>query len=674
MKLGAYLEDFYQIKLIIDNELWEEHYQWCVKGKTKEIPLIVINSTLVGNQKHIYFESKEEILPYWDYDIVCENGISVFLQLGKITRSTLFAEKFTYSNWLGYRYSQEKTIFRLWSPVSKEVYLVLHSKKYKMNLEECGVWTITIYQDCDGLEYHYHFRINQNFIDTIDPYGVSSNADNKENFVIDWNKTYPMQNFYFVEDNFQPNDAVIYELSVRDATANLQVDYSGTFVALMNSKNKEYGLGKIKKMGITHLQLLPCFTFGGVHERIKDKHNPQFVYNWGYNPMQYFVPSGFYTTNPDDPYLRVNEFKKLIDTIHGLGMAVNMDVVYNHVYDSQWFPLEKLVPGYTFRTDDRGFLTDSSWCGNDLKTDHSMVRKLIVDSILHFQTYYQIDGFRFDLMGLMDVDTLKKIEEETTKNNPLTLLYGEGWNMDVALPEDKRANLWNANQLPNIGFFNDYYRNTVQQLISNIEITDDEILNLFRGNIIYNGKLFSSNQSINYVECHDNQTLYDLLQSRGYHQDTIVYYVRLVLGIIVFSQGVPFIHAGMEYFRTKRGSHNSYNSGDEINKIDWYSVNHLEDTVRQMIEIRKKYPHFHYSNNLDIEQSVRLEKRLGSVTIRILHPSVSPIQLVVKKDFKHETKYFSPYTTLLFDGSARCEIQMEKYDFDKPGVYVFIKQ
>jgi len=674
MKLGAYLEDFHQIKLIISCKLWEDNQKWYAKGKTGIISLFMTTSNLIGDERHIYFESKDEIFPYLDYDIVCENGITTFLQLGKITRSAIFEKKFTYLDWLGFRYYPDKTIFRVWSPVSKEVYLVLNEQKYKMNLENYGVWTITIYQDCDRSTYYYSFRVNKDFMDTLDPYGISSNADNKANFVIDLNQTYTMQHDYYFKGNFKPNDAIIYELSVRDATANMNIDNRGTFVALMNSKNTDYGLGKIKHLGITHLQLLPIFTFGGVYETIKDNQNPQFSYNWGYNPMQYFIPSGFYTTNPNDPYLRVNELKELVDTIHELGMAVNMDVVYNHVYDSKWFPLEKLVPGYTFRTDDKGFLTDSSWCGNDIKTDHIMVRKLIVDSIIHFQKHYKIDGFRFDLMGLMDIETLKKIEEETSKNNPLTMIYGEGWNMDVAIIPNKRANLHNANQLPNIGFFNDCYRNTIKQLVSNISISDEDILHLFQGNVIYNGKLVSPNQSINYVECHDNETLYDLLKSCGYSEDAIVCYIRLALGIIIFSEGVPFIHAGMEYFRTKKGNHNSYNLGDEINKIDWHHANNLEMTIMQMIELRKSYPHFYYYDNIDIEKYVRLDKNSGSTVIRLLHNAGPSIQLIIKKDFEKETKYFSPYTTMIFDSIVKCETTVETYDFDKPGVYVFIKQ
>lgn len=669
---SAYLEDFHQIKMILPNEMWTKDQIWYVKNAHNEYQLLINNVSCIENQMHVFLECKDELLPYIDYEITNKKDVLIKLKLGKITRAPLFEKKFTFSDWLGFQYHHQSTTFRVWSPVSKEMYLVLDDEKYQMEISKQGVWSITIHKDCDRCRYHFLFRINEEWVETLDPYGISSKANNEENYVIDFNKTYQMKHGYFYKKNFQKNDAIIYELSVRDATSSLDVEEKGTFQALSNSKNEAYGLGKIKKLGITHLQLLPVFTFGGVDENIKDNTNPNFLYNWGYNPMQYFVPSGFYVANPDDPYVRINALKELVDTIHDVGLALNMDVVYNHVYDHAWFPQEKLVPGYTFRTDERGFLTDSSWCGNDLKTDHTMVRKLIVDSIQHFQKNYLVDGFRFDLMGLIDTKTIQQIEKKTIQNNPLTMLYGEGWNMEVAIEKENRANMLNCEKLPNISFFNDYFRNTVKQLVSKIDIRKEDVLNLIRGNTTYHKTLVSSNQSINYVECHDNETLYDLLVSKGYPENQIKYYTLLALGLIIFSEGIPFIHAGMEYFRTKRGSHNSYNSGDEINKIDWFNENNLEDSIKDMIEIRKTFLHFHLSEQL--MDLIRLDDSSALPTIRIIDLIDSSVQVVVKSSFEEETKYFAPYTTMIFNGVRKTFEYVDKYDFDKPGVYVFIKK
>lgn len=672
MMPSAYLEDFHLIKMILPNEMWTNDQIWYVKNAHNECELFINNMSCIGNQMHIFLKCTDELLPYIDYEITNKKNVSIKLKLGKITRASLFEKKFTFSGWLGFRYQHQSTTFRVWSPVSKEMYLVLDDEKYQMEISKQGVWSLTIHKDCDRCRYHFLFRINEEWVETLDPYGISSKANNEENYVIDFNKTYQMKQGYFYKENFQKNDAIIYELSVRDATSSLDVEEKGTFQTLSNSKNEAYGLGKIKKLGITHLQLLPIFTFGGVDENIKDNTNPNFLYNWGYNPMQYFVPSGFYVANPDDPYARINAFKELVDTIHDAGLALNMDVVYNHVYDNTWFPQEKLVPGYTFRTDERGFLTDSSWCGNDLKTDHTMIRKLIVDSIQHFQKKYLVDGFRFDLMGLIDTKTIQLIEKKTSQNNPLTMLYGEGWNMEVAIEKENRANMLNCEKMPNVSFFNDYFRNTVKQLVSGMDIRKEDVLNLIRGNTTYYKTLVSSNQSINYVECHDNETLYDLLVLKGYPKNQIKYYTLLAFGLIIFSEGIPFIHAGMEYFRTKKGSHNSYNSGDEINRIDWFNENNLEDSIKDMIEIRKTFLHFHLSEQL--MDLIRLDGSSTLPTIRIIDWIDSSIQIVVKSNFEEETKYFAPYTTMIFNGVRKTFEDVDKYDFHKPGVYVFIKK
>lgn len=673
MIISAYLEDFHFVKLILKESLWNESYKWYAKRESQLIPLLIISSSSIYGEKHLYLKSDEEILPYFDYTITNQYNIEINLQLGKITRSKEFEDKYTFLDWLGFKYQKEKTIFRVWSPVSKAMYLVLNEKKYKMNYTIQGVWEVEIDGDCDKMPYHYYFRINEEFLETLDPYGISSSANNKENYVVDLTRTYQMEHQFFYKENFKKSDAIIYELSVRDATAKSNVKNYGTFKALKESVNEKYGLGCIKKLGITHIQLLPIFTFGGIDENIKECYNRDFLYNWGYNPMQYFVPSGFYTTNPNDPYLRINELKELIDVIHELGMAVNMDVVYNHVYLSNWFPTEKLVPGYTFRTDENGFLTDSSWCGNDLKTDHVMIRRLIVDSVEHFQKVYKIDGFRFDLMGLIDIDTIREIKELVVKNNPLAMIYGEGWNMDVLMEHHKRANLNNSFQIPEIGFFNDYFRNTAKLLVAEKENNKEEYLNLFQSLKYYTGEFVNSLQSINYVECHDNETLYDFFMEKRIPESEIPYYIRTALGLVIFSEGIPFIHAGMEYFRTKNGSHNSYNQGDIINKIVWNKEENLVQMIKEMIEIRNEYPHFHYYTPEEIKRNLCLDKTSDIFTIRILHKTAVTLQIVIKTDFVKETKYFAPYTKIIFDGERRCSKEVTQYTFDKPGVYLFTK-
>lgn len=673
MVSSAYLEDFYSIKVIISKELWIENEKWKAVSLEKTVSLNLLKIDNLFNDLHIYFECSEEINPDIDYKIVRSDGFSISLKLGKITRSKLFEKKYYFSNWLGFKYQKKHTTFRVWTPVSKEVYLVLNGKKIEMDKYQNGVWQVDVSGDCDKMSYYYHFRINNEFIDSLDPYAISSNANHSINYVIDWNKTYKMKNSYYRAENFSKNMMIIYEISVRDSTSFTKRNDKCTFKALKESTKESYGLGKIKKLGITHLQLLPIFAFGGVDELIRDSSNKEFKYNWGYNPMQYFVPSGFYSTNPNDPYARINELKELIDEIHSLKMGANMDVVYNHVYDHECFPLERLVPGYTFRTKDDGYLTNSSWCGNDLKTDHLMVRKLIIDSVIHFQEKYLIDGFRFDLMGLIDIDTINSIYSRLMENNHQSIVYGEGWNMDVSISEEERCNLNNCHKLDNVSFFNDYYRNVAKFILIDKEVKKELLLNIVRGCTSYSGKFLKSSQSINYLECHDNETLADYLRENNIKEENIKDYVRLALGLIIFSEGIPFIHAGMEHLRTKFGSHNSYNLSDDYNKIDWNEALDIEKTLIDMISIRKEYHNFYYDNIMDIEKKIKLDVHSSIPTIRIFFKDGRNIQIVIKNDYKLDTKFFSPYTQIIFDGEKRCLTTVEKYDFKKPGVYLFIK-
>ena len=487
-----------------------------------------------------------------------------------------------------------------------------------------------------------------------------------------------MKHSYYKNDNFQYLNSFVYELSVRDATSIVDCENKGTYKALIDSIDKDYGLGYIKKLGITHIQFLPLYAFGGVDELIRDNKEEGFLYNWGYNPMQYMVPSGFYSLEPNDPYTRINELKELIDTIHSLNIGVNMDVVFNHVYDSMWYPFEKLVPGYTFRTDERGYLTNSSWCGNDLKTDHLMIRKLIIDSVIHFQKNFKIDGFRFDLMGLIDVDTMNDIVDIVKKENPIAMIYGEGWNMDVKIPFNQRANMNNAAKMPKIAFFNDYFRNVLKEkYLHGKECDNNVIYNLLKGYYYKDGLFLSSNQSINYLECHDNYTLFDnfVVKSQYLSYDNIMDYTRLGLALNVLSTGICFIHAGMEKGRTKKLYDNSYNLNDNFNGINWYSKYDYTRTLVDLIKIKKEYQVFNYSNIEDINKFVTLEKDLDSnlLMIRYRDYKDTTLQMLISNDYEEKVRFFVPGTKLIFNGTQIVDEDVELIKINKPGLYLLKK-
>lgn len=674
---NAYLEDFYDIKIIIKNSHSFNDKIYLEQGNTIEL-LSIVNIDYVYQDIHLYCKTKEIIKPYLDYFIRIEGNEKIPLRLGKITRSSIFDRLYYFDGWLGYKYSTDKTIFRVWSPVCKEIKVVVDDIEHQLKYIDRGVWETTLLGDFEKSKYYYLFRINDDFNKTLDPYANSSGANHEFNYIVDLSKTYKLKkDYYKAHDNCK----IIYELSIRDATSKVDCKNKGSYDALTASVNTDYGLGYIKNLGITHLQLMPIFAFGGVNEDIQDSDVSNFKYNWGYNPMQYNVPSGFFSIKPNDPYNRINALKKLIDTIHSLDVGVNMDVVYNHVYDSTWFPFEKLVPGYTFRTDSQGFLTNSSWCGNDLRTDALMIRKYIIDSILFYQEFYKIDGFRFDLMGLIDVDTINIIKEKVQKNNPHAMIYGEGWNMDVNLKYALRANMNNSKKLLGVGFFNDYFRNVLRGSAGYIGFASGKKVNinilerLVKGYYYENGEFNDASQSINYVECHDNYTFVDLLKINlpQVTMSQIQDYVRLSLGMVLLSFGTSFIHAGEALLRTKEGIDNSYDLNDNINGIKWHNEYNVTDTLIDLIFLKKKFKVFNNLSKKEINTRVWTDRRSAVPSFRIIDNDGTIIQMFVCNNYEKYQKYFAPGTTMIFNGERIVSENVQKFEFSKPGVYLFLK-
>lgn len=666
--MKAYLEDFKLIKVISEKHYdLNNHYQ--VELLNHKYDLSLDHYEIFDNLCHLYLTSKIALEPHFDLKVIIDEE-QIKVELGKIARSKYFDEYYYFDDWLGFLYQEEQTTFRLWSPVAKAINIVVDQQKYPLSYKDKGVWEVTIKSNLDQKPYFYEVRINEDFFTTLDPYAKSSSSNHQVNYVIDFNKTYQFKNNYYTKKNWDSSKAVIYELNIRDATSLVNCQKNGTYEALTKSVNKKYGLGNIKHLPITHLQLMPCMAFSGVDEEIKDANDANFSYNWGYNPMQYMVPSGYFSVNPNDPYQRINELKTLIDTIHLLNMGVNFDVVFNHVYDSTWFPLERLVPGYTFRTDERGFLTNCSWCGNDLCTEHLMVRKLIIDTLLFYQQNYLVDGFRFDLMGLIDLKTMQIITKTLLKNNPLTLIYGEGWCMD----DYKKACLTNAKEIPQIAFFNDYFRNHLRGDVNNPysgylfgeDLNNETFFKLIKGIYQEEGFFRSFRQSINYVECHDNYTLYDLIKIKrpNYNNDQIIKIIKLSLGMVCFSFGIVFIHAGEELLRSKKGYDNSYNLPDDINGIVWDHEN-VTDILKTFLTLRQKlYDDFF---------KISLDKYYDLPVIRVIKNDFSTYQLIFMNKEEDINLYFAPGTTLIFDGDKEVNVNIQHLKINQPGLYIIKK-
>ncbi|GAE94258.1 pullulanase [Gracilibacillus boraciitolerans JCM 21714] len=400
--------------------------------------------------------------------------------------------------------------------------LVLQKHRIKMSRKpNGGVWHTLAEGDWNNSPYHFAVTVNGEEVLVNDPYAKSMTANSEQSAVIDLNSTNPVG---FRDVNYSKvskQDAIIYELHIRDATSSKHsgVKNKGKFLGLTekntrNAKGFSTGLSYISELGCTHVQLLPVQDFARV-----DELHPLESYNWGYDPLYYFVPEGSYSTNANHPYLRINECKEMIQAFHEENLSVILDVVYNHVFRYEHSAFEKLVPGYYFRHHQDGVPSNGSGTGNDIATERKMVRKFILECIDYWLTEYKVDGFRFDLMGLMDIETMQTIRERCLQEDRPILLLGEGWDLDTPLPPEQKATNAQSSQLLGISFFNDLFRDSMKGNLFEAENVGyangngyylERIAQLVSGSCHHKfGKIFSNPlQSINFVECHDNHTLW----------------------------------------------------------------------------------------------------------------------------------------------------------------------
>jgi pullulanase len=452
-----------------------------------------------------------------------------------------------------------------------------------------------------------------------------------------------------------PLDAVVMEINVRDFSMDPEVPFChrGKFLGLVETGLKTpggnpAGFDYLKQLGITHVQLMPVLDFAGV-----DELDPDRTYNWGYNPIQYFVPEGWYATDPMDPYSRINEFREMVDAFHQANIGVILDVVFNHVYDLATFPLELLAPGYAFRVDREGIHTALSGCKNDLATERKMVRKLILDAVLYWATEFKIDGFRFDLMGLIDFETMNEIRQELEAVNPKILVYGEGWKMQTGNESDRMAHLQNKKVLHTLGFFNDRFRDQVKgntfilaekgYATGDLTMAED-VAEWMLGGARHRLLFKYTSQSVNYVECHDNLTLYaKILQI---HPDEILAKKQSLLAtaMTLLSLGMPFLHLGQEFFRTKGFVENTFKAGDDINRIVWKDTDASQAAIRlvaQLIQIRRHHVGFRlksHSDLMDHATAIVLPSKTILITLRAdteltlcFKPTATPEEITLPK-------------------------------------------
>lgn len=558
-------------------------------------------------------------------------------------------QKFDYEvytgNDLGAVYSLKMTRFKVWAPEAESVKLNLYKQGEGDNLIEQhimkksanGTYVFEKQGDCNGIYYTYTVVNHGEEQEAVDPYTKAAGVNGQRGMVINLAKTNPQG---FELDGYRNpehiTDAIIYEGSVRDFTMDESsgVFHNGKFLGLTEANTTNHfgeatALDYISGLGVTHVQILPAFDFETVDEK-----NQKAQYNWGYDLDNYNVPEGSYAVSPYDGAVRIQEMKQMVLALHSRGIGVIMDVVFNHTYRRDDSNLQKIVPGYYYRSDETGY-TNGSGCGNEVASDRPMVQKLIVDSLIYWAKEYHIDGFRFDLMGVLDIDTMNVIAERLNEIRSDIYLYGEGWNGGPSsLAEEKRAFKASAKKMPGIGMFNDDIRDTIKGSV----FYDDHLgfvnggthlENALRYGITgavahpqvdydaYGSKPWAKEpgQSINYVSCHDNYTLWDKLSVScpEASEEKKKAMNRLCAAIVFTSQGVPFIQAGEEFLRSKplpekKGfAENSYNMPDAVNSIKWDNIHEYPDMIayyKGLMALRKAHPVFRMQSEAEMTQNL----------------------------------------------------------------------
>ncbi|MGM0369829.1 MAG: type I pullulanase [Bacillota bacterium] len=626
---------------------------WVMYG-SKFIPIEELDSS---NEPEYYLNLDQSL----DYDR------PYTIKAGRLSAKTILSPEiidnnYTYQGQLGVDYNSQGSTFKLWAPSAQRVELELFEEEnqeeatavYSLNKEDTGVWSTEIDGDLAGKYYSYIVNNSGRRTKVLDPYakamsGFDITRDKLgKGAIVDLDSTNPTgwedDDYVSVEDKC---NVIIYEMSVRDftisASSEVEAEKRGTYLGFIEK------IPYLKELGITHVQLMPVLNFYFGNEYKKDFEDIRDVdkidninYNWGYDPHNYFTPEGWYSLDPGQPALRIKELKKLIKALHQAGIGIILDVVYNHTAITDIF--EPIVPGYYYRRHADNSLTNGSGCGNDTASEREMMRKLIIDSTTYWASEYHVDGFRFDLMGLHDETTIKKMANEVREINPDVVLLGEGWNLGTLSAEEKyvkaageKRSLLRVERGPAV--FNDGIRDAIKQNHFGGNLEDGGFIqgfvnskSLIRAGIIagmvdydsdveiksdaYHRFADEPEEVINYVSCHDGYTLWDKIvgSTPNASREERIKMAKLGASIIITSQGRPFIHGGEEMLRTKpnpnkyRGlDHNSYTSGDYTNQINWnrrQEYSGVVDYYKGLIELRKNHPAFRIETMEEIQSSL----------------------------------------------------------------------
>lgn len=527
-------------------------------------------------------------------------------------------------------YSEEKTVFRVFAPDYEQLDLILDGHAYAMHRKGLS-FEIALKGNLELKRYHYM----GDGISFKDPFSYLSRG--RDSIVLDESR--------FLDKKVTPKPfitPVIYECSVRDfsSDASYSGSYKGTFLAftesgLKSSKGNPIGLDHLKNLGISHLQLMPIFDFD------EDRAD----YNWGYNPLAYNYVKSDYVLHDNDPYAHINELRHMVNVLHQNDIRVVLDVVFNHVYRYRNFDLGRMLKGRAYRFKADGSIAEGTYCGNEIRSEDPFVRAYIVEMVERYLRLFDIDGIRMDLMGISDIDTVNLIYQRLTEKKKDFMVYGEGWNMGDVLDEKYRASIDNVSKLPHIAMFNDRFRETIIHFVSGNDLIDDEVEQVLNADPSY----LSAKHSINYVECHDDYTFYDrmMIYKDEDHGPINEKRSRMAMALVMIAKGIPFIHSGQEFLRTKNGIRNSYNSGDEVNKMDWDRLDRYHSSCKylsDLIALRKEHPCLS-----DPKQAFEISRDLSCLILRVCDLVIYINQSSDVVTFKDEK-----ISRIIFDDKGKC--------------------
>ena len=545
---------------------------------------------------------------------------------------------------LGLTYTPEKSTFKVWSPAAEEVRLNLYdeglggeaAEVIDMKPGEQGTWKAAVDGDLNGKFYTFQIMQEGEWLgETPGPWTKAVGVNGDRAAVIDMATTDPEG----WESDVRPpmesfTDAVIYEVHMRDFTVHPSSGsaYPGKFLGLCESgtvspDGLKTGLDHLKELGVTHIQILPSYDYGSIDETRLDENR----YNWGYDPKNYNAVEGGYSTDPYTPATRIREMKEMIMRLHEAGFRVIMDVVYNHTYVGEESHLNLMVPGYFYRFNEDGTWSNASGCGNETASERPMMRRYMIESVSYWVKEFHIDGFRFDLMAIHDIETMRAIRAALDEIDPTISMHGEGWAAaDSPLPAAQRALKENARQFAPIAVFSDDIRDAIRGnwvegdkggFVAANGFEESVKFGVFgatahpqvdQTKIVHSKGAYAvtAAQAINYASCHDDPCLLDKLKAVRPEAttDELIRMDKLAQTIVFTSQGVPFIFAGEEILRDKKGVHNSYQSPDSVNAIDWHNKKVYSDVFayyQGLIAMRKAHPAFRMSDAEMIAESIR---------------------------------------------------------------------